>query len=124
MHIFIIVLVVILVIMFIHHRMYWEGFTSQSSSSVSIPTTVLVFVSKSCGHCVNYNANVHDKVQQYANSKGIKLERIFADDDKSNLFEKYNIQYVPACVVIKGDKTKQVSGSITPESISSTISSM
>lgn len=122
MHIFIIVLVVILVIMFIHHRMYWESFTSQSSSSV--PTTVLVFVSKSCGHCVNYNANVHDKVQQYANSKGIKLERIFADDDKSNLFEKYNIQYVPACVVIKGDKTKQVSGSITPESISSTISSM
>jgi thiol-disulfide isomerase/thioredoxin len=106
--------------------MYWEGFTNQSSSSssVSVPTTVLVFVSKSCGHCVNYNANVHDKVQKYAKSKGIKLERIFADDDKSNLFEKYNIQYVPDCVIIKGDKTKQVSGSITPESISSTISSM
>ena len=119
MNTFIIVLVVILVIIFVFNKTYFERFENNS-----VPATILVFVSKSCGHCVNYNANMHSQVESFANSNGHKYYRIFADNDGNNLFDKYNIEYVPACVVLKGNNVKKLDGSINPNAIKSVISSM
>ena len=119
MNTFIIVLVVILVIIFIFHKTYFEEFKNNTS-----PATILVFVSKSCGHCVNYNKKMHNEVEDFANKNKNEYKRIFADDDKDNLFNKYGIQYVPACVILKGDIIKKIDGTIDTSSIKSTISSI
>ena len=119
MNTFIIVLVVILVIIFIFHKTYFEEFKNNTS-----PVTILVFVSKSCGHCVNYNKQMHNEVADFANSNKFEYKRIFADDDKDNLFDKHNIQYVPASVILKGDEIKKIDGSINTSSIQSAISSI
>ena len=118
MNTIIIILIVILILIFIYNKTYLENYDN------IYPIRVIVFVSKSCGHCVNYNSNMHDKVVQYTRSNNINLERIFADEDKDNLFDKYNIQYVPALVIIKGNKVKSLDNSINPNSIDLAVKNM
>ena len=115
-----IILVLLLIILYVHGMYFKEGFEKITNSNVKI----LVFVSKSCGHCVNYNNNVHNKVEELAKQKGWDLKRIFSDNDPENLFSKYNVMYIPACFIIKNDVTKQLSGSITLENIENTIKNM
>lgn len=83
--------------------------------------SILVFVSETCSHCVNYNKTTHFNLVQWANTNGYELKRIFAHDDKDKLFEKYNIEYVPACIIIKGSKTKLLDGTINENNIENAI---
>lgn len=112
---FIIILIVILIILYIHHKAYLEPFVLTQSNE---PISLLIFVSKSCGHCVNYNKNHHDAIVQLANKKGIQVKRIFADDDPEKLFDKFGVMYVPAGFIMKGDKIhKNLGSNVNLESI-------
>lgn len=115
---FIILLVIILVLIFIFNKTYFESYDNTN------PTTIIIFVSKTCGHCITYNSKMHNKVEKYSKDNGINLQRVFADEDNDKLFENYNIEYVPACVIIKGNAVKKVDSSITPDTINSTIKYM
>jgi len=103
MNTFIILLIVVLVLIFIYNKTYLEGFENTT------PIKIIIFVSKSCPHCVTYNKNMHSKIEQFCNQNGISLQRIFSDEDKDGLFEKYNIEYVPAAILIKNDQVTNVS---------------
>ena len=129
MTIFIIVLIVVLVVLYFYNKTYLESFfiTSKSPTSSNIantnitntnnqdntsePLSLLIFVSKSCKHCVNYNKYHHDDVVQLAKQKGIEVKRIYADEDPDNLFEKFKVLYVPTCIIMKGDKIYKNLGS-------------
>ena len=116
-----IILIILLIILYVQSSYFKEKFNSKNSNT---DINILVFVSKTCGHCVNYNNNVHDKLETLAKAKGWNLKRIYSDEDPENLFSKYNVIYVPTCFIIKNDNVKQVSGSITLENIENTINSM
>jgi hypothetical protein len=116
---FIIILIVILVILYIHHKAYFEPFVSSQSNE---PMSLLIFVSKSCGHCVNYNENHHDSVVRLGKQKGVQVKRIFSDEDPEKLFDKFKVMYVPACFVMKGDKIhKNLGSNVNPQSIQAAI---
>jgi len=123
METFIIILISILVILYIHHRIYFESFTTVSMSEttdekLNMPLSVLIFVSKSCGHCVNYNKNHHDQLVRIAKEKGIHVKRIFSDEDPDNLFEKYKIMFVPSVYIMNGDKIyKNLGSNVNPQAI-------
>ena len=116
---FILWLIIILLILTYIMLNAKEGFSTNNSS-----ITVLIFVSKSCGHCITYNNTTHATITDYASENNINLKRIFSDDDPDNLFDKYNIQYVPACIIIKENKTKTLNGQITHANIESAVQSM
>lgn len=122
METFVIVLISIFVIILIHHKVYFESFISEPNYKKTNPTSILVFVSKSCGHCVNYNTKHHEKLVELAKNKGINVKRIFSDEDPENLFSKYNIMYVPAVYIMEGDKIhKNLGSNVNPENIMSEI---
>ncbi len=117
---FIIILIVILVILYVHHKAYLESF--MNSHTTNEPTTLLIFVSKSCGHCINYNQKYHDSVVELAQKKGVNVKRIFSDEDPENLFDKFKVMYVPTCFVMKGDKIhKNLGSNVNPQSIHSAL---
>lgn len=117
MNYFIIILILILIV-FLSQESSYENFANAE------PVDILIFVSKSCGHCVNYNSNMHQKVEEYAKKNGLNIQRIFSDNDMNNSFDKYNIEYVPACVIIKNGKKTQLKNSISPQEIQKEIDNM
>ena len=131
MTIFIIVLIVVLVVLYFYNKTFLESFfitsnspssNSPKSSNTSEPLSLLIFVSKSCGHCVNYNKYHHDDIVQLAKQKGIEVKRIFADEDPDNLFEKFKVMYVPTCFIMKGDKIyKNLGSNVNVQSIKSAL---
>jgi len=117
MYTFVLVLILILIVIYILDRVYLEPFESNE------PMELLVFVSNSCGHCVNYNNNFHDGVMALAKSQGVSVKRIFADKDPDNLFKKFNIMYVPSAILMKGNKIyKNLGNNVNPQSIKEAIS--
>ena len=115
--IFVWILIIVLFIVWIYNWISFEHFSN------SEPLTLLIFVSKTCRHCIDYNDNYHDAVVKIAQSKGIKVIRIFADQDPNKLFNKYKVMFVPTAILIKGDKVyKNLGSNITPETIRSALS--
>ena len=135
MTILIIVLIVILVILYFYNKIYFESFDNQTGTqktpdtinktnptSSTEPLSILVFVSKSCGHCVNYNNNYHDSIVDIAKQKGISVKRIFSDNDPEHLFDKFNVMYVPTGFIMKGDQIyKNLGSNISPQSVKSAL---
>ena len=119
MYTFIFVLVIILIVIYISHKAFFESF----ESSTLEPMELLVFVSKSCGHCVNYNNNLHDGIVALAKSKGVNVKRIFSDNDPDGMFDKFKVMYVPTVILMKGGKVyKNLGTNINPNSIKEAIS--
>ena len=91
---------------------------------VSNDITIYVFLLKSCLYSVNYESNVHEQLSNELQTIGISIVKIYSCDDPNNLFEKYNIQYVPLCVIVyNGDLNnfKVLSGEINFENIKKTL---
>ena len=138
---FIIILIVILVILYVHHKAYLEPFAdtpiipnkpntpiipnkpnTPNTPNTNDPTTLLIFVSKSCVACKNYNKNYHDTIVELAKKKGVQVKRIFSDEDPEHLFDKFKVMYVPTCFVMKGDKIlKNLGSNVNPQSIQSAL---
>ena len=115
----IIIAVVIVVILLI--ALY---FMTRKENFETDNTEVLLFLSKTCPHCVTFKNNQLPSLGPKLNEDGIKHRVMMADEDKEGFFDKHNIMYVPACVIIKNNKPKKLDGRITHEKIMETIKSM
>ena len=111
---FIILLIIVLVLVYIYDKTYLEGFVSNNTNKL------IIFVSKSCPHCITYNNNVHPQIVKFCSENRIELERIFSDEDKENQFDMNNIQYVPAAMFFRNNKSIKVN-QITVEGIKNLI---
>jgi thioredoxin-related protein len=97
--------------------------TSESfNTSTNTKINILVFLSSSCGHCTTYKNNMNSTVQQFATSNGYGYEIVPESDGEK--FTKYNIEYIPTCIIVKGNDHKKLNGEITIANIQNTIKSM
>ncbi len=110
----IVILIILLCIVTVQVSCYMENFSTDSTNSIdstdstnSVPT-LLIFISKTCPHCVTYNEKTHPILEKALANTNIKLKKIYADEDPEKLFEKYGVQYVPTFYYVKGDKKERV----------------
>ena len=113
----IIIILVIVLISFYYFRQQ-EKFTSSNDSPGQ---KVMIFLSKSCPHCVTFKDNELDNLTKKIGMTPHTLDVIVASEDNRDIFNKYDIQYVPACLVVKDNKSKIVNGQITYDNIMKTI---
>jgi len=109
------VLIFLLVILWYLYNRKTEKFASENN------TKILVFISDTCPHCVSYKANKHEKVKADVTENGWGYELINSSPETRDYFEKYNVQFIPACIVVKDDKFKQVRGDININNIRDTV---
>ena len=114
------IIIIILVIVFISCFYFKknENFISSDDSEVH---KVMIFLSKSCPHCVTFKNNELDNLTNKIGKTPHSLEVVVAGENNRDIFNKYDIQYVPACLVLKDNKHKIVNGQITYDNIMKTI---
>lgn len=88
---------------------------------------VIVFLSKSCPHCVVYDNHkfkrLKGKLEKIAKGK-ITVKKVYADNDPKSLFDKYDVQFIPTGVVVYDGKKSKISGEISPSNALKTIQKM
>ena len=114
-----ILIVIILIACYINttetfsHTSSEESFETSSDKSVDI----LLFLSTTCPHCVTFKQNdLPDLQKKFANTN-YNLKVIMGNEDPEGLFDKYQIQFIPSCVVVKDEKFRQLKGKITYDNI-------
>jgi hypothetical protein len=85
--------------------------------------TLLVFISKTCPHCVTYNEQTHPIVEKELANSNIKIKKIWADNDPEKLYDEYNVLYVPCFYLVKGNKKEKLSN-VDPNKIKELVSKM
>lgn len=116
----VIIVIIVLVLLYYFYNSK-ENFESDS------PTRVIIFVSETCPHCVEYKEKKHDNlVNSFVTNSNVKIDLIHSgeSEEANKLFAKYDIQYVPACVIVKGNKVEKLGNAIEPEIIKQKIASM
>lgn len=105
-----------------------KPFDDESSiKNVITPTNkaqVIVFFGKHCPHCVHYDRDKFKRLKGKLNklSKGnITVLKVYSDKDPNGLFNKHDIQFVPAGLVISNGKVSKISGEISPTNVLNTI---
>lgn len=108
-----------------------KAFDDESSETKApVPTQkaqVIVFLSKHCPHCVHYDKDKFIRFKGKLNKLGkgnVDVVKIYADKDPKALFNKYEVQYVPAAVVVHNGKNSKVSGDISPTNTLQTINKL
>jgi thiol-disulfide isomerase/thioredoxin len=102
----------------------------QVEKNVQVPTKkaqVVVFLSKHCPHCIQYDKHKFIRLKGKLNKLGkgnVDVKKIYADNDPQGLFNKYDVQYVPMAVVIHNNKNAKVEGEISPVNSLKTIDSL
>jgi hypothetical protein len=118
---FVIILIVILVIIYLGQKAFFnESFANTDNE----PFKLYVFVSSHCPHCHTYLDNHHSNVCALAKYKGIDVEKVQSDGSaKSNdLFSKYDVQFIPTAIIVKGNKVhKNLGSNITPQTVKSAL---
>ena len=127
--IYVMVLVTILVIIYFGQKYFFEQFGNTPNKITGSELELLVFVSNSCPHCVDYVKNNHDIISKMANNSGnkFKVKKIISDGstESTQLFNKYDVKYVPTGIIVSGDKIVKSLGSVvTPETVSSALNSI
>ncbi len=116
----IIIIIVVLVLLYYFYNSM-ECFESDTQAKV------IIFVSESCPHCVEYKEKKHNNLlNSFKNNSNIQIDLVHSgeSEDANKLFAKYDIKYVPACVIVKGDSVKKLGNAIDPEIIKEEIKSM
>jgi thiol-disulfide isomerase/thioredoxin len=90
-----------------------EGFSNIDNKNVEL----LVFLTKTCPHCVKYDNDIHYKLEKQLEKK-CRIRKIYADNDKENLFDKYNIEYVPKGLLLSKERYVPIEGALDNETIS------
>lgn len=85
---------------------------------------LFVFLTSTCPHCINYDKNTHADLEKQLNMDNIKIKKVYAHDDSTELFNKYNIEFVPAAIVVKGDKDLNVNGNIDYNNVKKIVNSI
>lgn len=114
---FVIILIVILVLVYLGQKAFFNETFANTNNE---PLKLFVFVSSHCPHCHTYLDNQHANVCALAKSKGVDVEKVQSDGSaKSNdLFSKYNVQFIPTAIVVKGNKVyKNLGSNITPHTV-------
>ena len=77
-----------------------------------------IFLSKNCPHCINYLNTVHTNLMELLkNEFNFKLIFTDSDNDTDNLFNRYQVQYVPKAIVSHNSEDKEVIGPINYDNI-------
>lgn len=122
---FVIVLVVILVLIYLGQKAFFnESFENTNQNVSNDKIKLYVFVSSHCPHCHTYLDKEHKNVSEVANSKNIDIKLVRSDGsaESNELFEKYDVQFIPAAIIVKGDKVhKNLGSNITPQSVKSAL---
>jgi thiol-disulfide isomerase/thioredoxin len=120
MNTFIIILIIILVLIFIGQKTFF----SEPFLNTNEPIKLYVFVSEHCPHCHTYIDNHHNDVSALMKSKGFDVQKVQSDgsEESTKLFDKYDVQFVPTGILVKGNKVyKRLNSNITPQSVKQAI---
>ena len=82
-----------------------------------VEAELMVFLTRHCPHCVTYDKHKHDNLCKELDNHGIKIKKIYADEDPDNLFDKHEVQFVPTAILKKGDKVVKVNGEINTKNV-------
>lgn len=114
--------VLILIAIFIYRIMFSCDSPQAENFSSNDQVSVLIFLSSSCHHCTTYKQNKHESIKQFVESKGYKY--VLVPEDDSSMFTKYDVMYIPTCVIVKGNKHTKLQGEITENNIEKAIKSL
>jgi thioredoxin-related protein len=110
---------------------YGNAFDDEKNDkTIPVPTKkaqVIVFLSKTCPHCVQYDKEKFTRLKGKLNTitnGNVSVKKIYADKDPNKLFNKYDVQYVPAGLVLSNNKTSKISGDISPANSLTTINKL
>jgi hypothetical protein len=98
-----------------------SGSNSKNNTLQQKDIKVVILLSKTCFHCVNYDKTMDTPVKEHLKSKDVPLQKVYSHDDPEQLFAKYNAEYVPMGIVVIDGTVHKINGGITPENIDSTI---
>lgn len=125
-HWLIIILVILLCVVIFQFVYCIETFdTTQQNKTLDNTPYLYIFISKGCPHCVTFIQEKYPVLEKaIADTKtNIKLKIIYADEDPTNLFEKFGVRQVPTFFCVKGDKKVKVE-QIDPKSLIEQFNSM
>lgn len=110
-----------------HGKAFHDEHTEKNVSSPTKKSQVIVFLSKGCPHCVHYDKDnfirLKGKLDKLGNGN-VVVKKVYADKDPNGLFNKYDVQYVPAAVVVHNNKNSKISGEISPANSLKTIKTL
>jgi thioredoxin-related protein len=110
-----------------HGRAFNDEGEEKSAPIPEKKAQVIVFLSKQCPHCVDYNKDsftrLKGKLAKLGNGN-IIVKKVYADKDPNGLFNKYEVKYVPTGVVIHNNKNSKINGEISPVNSLKTIKSL
>lgn len=110
-----------------HGASFDDEASEKNASSPAKKAQVIVFLSKTCPHCVHYDKDkfirLKGKLNKMTNGN-VSVKKIYADKDPNGLFNKYEVQYVPAAVVLTNNKTAKLNGEISPANSLNTINKL
>ena len=110
-----IILIIILIVCFT--SVSSEGFETTDN------IVVLLFFSPTCPHCVTFKNKTLQDLSNKLNSNNINVQIVNSDNDPEQLFSKYQVQFVPAAIVVKNNTPKKINSAISYDIIKSTLDS-
>lgn len=102
----------------------------QQEKNVNAPNKkaqLIVFFGRHCPHCIHYDRDRYKRLKGKLNKLGkgnVNVLKVYSDKDPKGLFNKYDIEYVPAAVIISNGKTTKLNGEISPANTLETIAKM
>jgi thiol-disulfide isomerase/thioredoxin len=92
-----------------------EKLNKEGFSNIDNNVELLVFLTKTCPHCLKYD-NIHMNLEKQLKNR-CRIRKIYLDNDKDNLFDKYNIQYVPKGILLSNERYIPIEGALDNETI-------
>ncbi len=133
------ILIIVLVVIYLGYKIFFDNAnttiyytTPNVTSEQNIPEMfrtfnenksnnikLFIFVSEHCPHCHTYLNNQHNMVCDVAKSYGVDVEKITSDGSakSTELFDKFDVKFVPTAVIVKNNTFKNLGSNITPQSI-------
>ena len=121
-----VLLLILIILLFVLY--YFSGCKSENFAHLNEEkdncAVLMVFLTKHCPHCKTYDNYQHAELENKLANHNIKIKKVYADEDDDDLFNKNEVMFVPAGVVMKGDAKAKINGAITHENVLKTAKSM
>jgi iron only hydrogenase large subunit-like protein len=117
---FITILLLILFLIIIYNYLFsknTENFTNGENLTLNNKLlnqnklTLYIFLSRTCPHSIDYEKLNHKQLVDDLGSE-YNIIKIYSDDDMDNMFDKYNIKYVPKGILKQNDNIVEVKGQL------------
>jgi thiol-disulfide isomerase/thioredoxin len=106
--------VLIILVLFVVFNMFSKKSENFSHSNNGVK--VILLVSSTCPHCQPV-INNFDDIKSTLNNKGYDVVMHISSPDTQEIFQKYDAQYVPMCIVEKNSIPNKLDGQITVDNI-------